>query len=123
MEIKLNKDLQQCTDTIAMGLNFRQAVFGGIGLILSAGAYFLSMKVWGWHQEAASWLCILIGAPFAALGFITYNGMSFERLVLTWLKFFYLCPHKLVCRLENALYPLDQQKISKMEELEAKRID
>ena len=35
MEIKLNKDIQKLQDSFFIGLNFRQTVFGGLGLALS----------------------------------------------------------------------------------------
>lgn len=123
MEIKLNKDLQKCTDNYFMGLGARQTFFGGLGLVLSVGMYFVAIKELGVNQQAASWLCILVGAPFAALGFATYNGMPFEKLVKVWLKHYWFCPKRLVYRLENDFYNADKPKIEKMAEKEMKRID
>ena len=36
--------------------------------------------------ETVSWMCILGAAPFAAMGFITYNGMTAEQFVWAWLR-------------------------------------
>ena len=44
MEIKLNKDIQKLQDSFFIGLNFRQTVFGGLGLALGALAYLETTK-------------------------------------------------------------------------------
>ena len=36
--------------------------------------------------EIVSWLCIVAAAPFAALGFIKYNGMTAEQFAWAWIK-------------------------------------
>ena len=89
MEIKLNKDIQKLQDSFFIGLNFRQTVFGGLGLALGALAYLETTKH-GINTELASWICIAIVAPFAALGFVTYHGMPFEQLVRVWVKHYIL---------------------------------
>ena len=37
-------------------------------------------------SETLSWLCMLGAAPFAALGFIRYNGMCAEQIVRAWFR-------------------------------------
>lgn len=87
MEIKLNKDIQKLQDSFFIGLNFRQTVFGGLGLALGALIYLETTKH-GINTELASWICIAVVAPFAALGFVTYHGMPFEQLVRVWVADF-----------------------------------
>lgn len=53
-------------------------------LFCSGGFYFL-LKPYV-SKEIVSWLCILTAAPFAALGFVKYNGMTAEKIVLAWFK-------------------------------------
>lgn len=122
MEIKLNKDLQKMQDNIFMGLNARQTVCAGIGLVLGAAAYYLC-DCYGINAEIASWICIAIAAPFAALGFITKNGMSFEQIVKAWIKQYILCPKRIVSKLENYDYAIDKAKIEAAQEKEAHRRD
>ena len=45
--------------------------------------------------ETLSWLCILSAAPFAALGFISYNGMTAEKFIWVWLKSEVLIPKQI----------------------------
>jgi hypothetical protein len=46
-------------------------------------------------------VCILAAAPFAALGFIRYNGMTAERLLWAWLRSEFLIPKQLMFRSTN----------------------
>lgn len=119
MEIKLNKNLQKLQDGFALGLNFRQAICGGIGLALGVATYLYCTKH-DLNTEVASWLCVAVVAPFAALGFITYHGMPFEKLVRVWIKHYFLYPKRLVYRLENDFYEQDKVRIAEAEKKEAK---
>ena len=47
------------------------------------------------------WMCVLSAFPFALGGFFTYNGMTFERFVLAFIRSELLCPKRLVFRSEN----------------------
>ena len=54
--------------------------------------------------ETVSWMCILGAAPFAALGFITYHGMTAEQFLWTWLRSELLEPKELKFESENTYY-------------------
>jgi hypothetical protein len=54
--------------------------------------------------ETVSWICILAAAPFAAMGFIKYNGMTAEKLVVAWIRSEFLTPKKLVFHATNVYY-------------------
>ena len=56
--------------------------------------------------ETVSWMCILGAAPFAALGFIKYNGMTAEKFVWAWFKSEFLMPKKLTFRSTNTYYEM-----------------
>ncbi len=122
MEIQLNKDLQKFQDNVVLGLNARQTVFGGIGAALGIGVFLLASKK-GLTDDVSSVITSAVVAPFAALGFVNYNGMPFERLVKVWIKQFFLCPKKIVSRPENILYKRDKEKIEQVQKTEAKRYD
>ena len=122
MEIQLNKDLQKFQDNVVLGLNARQTVFGGIGAALGIGVFLLASKK-GLTDDVSSVITSAVVAPFAALGFVNYNGMPFERLVKVWIKQFFLCPNRIVSRPENILYKRDKEKIEQVQKTEAKRYD
>ena len=56
--------------------------------------------------ETVSWVCILGAAPFAALGFVKYNGMTAEKFIWAWIKSEFLMPKKLVFHSTNTYYEL-----------------
>lgn len=56
--------------------------------------------------ETVSWVCILGAAPFAAIGFVKYNGMTAEKFVWAWFKSEFLMPKKLVFHSTNTYYEL-----------------
>ena len=84
MEVKINKDINEYTETIFFGLSMRQCVFSVLAVLVAVGLYFLLRSSIG--TETLSWLCILGAAPFAAMGFISYNGMTAEQFVWAWLR-------------------------------------
>lgn len=61
--------------------------------------------------ESVSWMCILGAAPFAALGFIKYNGMTAEKFVWAWFKSEFLMPKKLTFRSTNTYYEMMKSKM------------
>jgi hypothetical protein len=47
---------------------------------------------------------VLGAAPFAAMGFITYHGMSAEQFACAWIKSSFLMPKHLTFKNENLYY-------------------
>ena len=82
---------------------------------MAVGAF----RNWLFDDRLASWICIAVVAPFAALGFVTYHGMPFEQLVRVWVKHYILCPKRIVFRLENDFYNRDKMRIEAAEKKEA----
>ena len=50
----------------------------------AVGLYFLLRPHMG--METVSWVCMLGAAPFAAIGFIKYHGMTAEKFLWVWIK-------------------------------------
>ena len=75
-EIKINKEIRDYTESIFFGLSLRQSIFSIIACIIACGLYFLCKDRLG--TEMTSWLCMLGAAPFAAFGFIRFQGMYTE---------------------------------------------
>ena len=80
-------------DTIFFGLSLRQFLFSIVACAVAVILYFTFRPYFG--IETLSWLCILGAAPFAALGFIKYNGMNAEEFVFAYIKSEFLIPKKL----------------------------
>ena len=85
MEIKVNREIRQYTESLFLGLSLRQLIFSALAIIVAVAVYFLLGGIVG--VETRSWLCVLCAAPFAALGFVSYNGMTAEKLFMSIIKY------------------------------------
>lgn len=84
------------------GLSLRQFIFSVLACGVAVGLYFLLRPRFG--TETLSWVCILGAFPFAAMGFIKYNGMTAEQFVWAWIKSEFLMPKKLMFLPDNLYY-------------------
>ena len=99
MEVRINKEVRDYTESIFFGLSLRQFAFSLLAVAVAVGLYFALQSVAG--TEETGWICILGAAPFAACGFFKYNGMPAERFVMAWLRSEFLCPRQLAYKAEN----------------------
>ena len=95
MEVKINKEIRAYTESMFFGLSMRQFVFSLLAIGVAVGLYFLLKPHVG--TETVSWMCVLGAAPFAALGFVNYHGMTAEQLLWAWLRSEVLEPKRLYC--------------------------
>lgn len=102
MEVKINKEIRDYTESVFFGLSLRQSLFSALACAVAAGLYFLLRSRLG--TEALSWVCLLGAFPFAALGFVKYNGMTAEAFFRAWIKSELLTPKRLVFQGENFYY-------------------
>ena len=112
MEVKINKEIRDYTEAIYFGLNLRQFIFSVLACIMAVIFYFLLKDKLG--IETLSWVCILIWSPFAAIGFVKYNGMTFEKFVVAYLKSKILTPTYLTFKPKN--YYLELLELKEKEE-------
>ena len=99
MEVKINKDIRDFSESIFFGLSLRQFIFSILACLVAVVLYFLLKPFFG--IETLSWVCILGAAPFAALGFIKYNGMTAEEFVIAFIKSEILMPRYLTFNSQN----------------------
>ena len=102
MEVKINKEIRNYTESIFFGLSLRQFIFSVLACGVAVGLHFLLRPRFG--TETLSWVCILGAFPFAAMGFIKYNGMTAEQFVWAWIKSEFLMPKKLMFLPDNLYY-------------------
>ena len=102
MEVKINKEIRNYTESMFFGLSLRQFIFSVLACGVAMGLYFLLRPRFG--TETLSWVCILGAFPFAAMGFIKYNSMTAEQFVWAWLKSEFLMPKKLMFLPDNLYY-------------------
>jgi len=102
MEVKINKEIRNYTESMFFGLSLRQCIFSVLALGIAVGIYFGLRDQLG--TETVSWVCILGAAPFAAMGFITYHGMTAEQFAWAWIKSEILMPKHLTFKPTNIYY-------------------
>jgi len=93
LEVKINREIRNYTESMFFGLSLRQLVFSALAVAVAVGLYFLLKPYVG--TETVSWMCVLGAAPFAALGFFTYHGMTAEQFLWAWLRSELLEPKQL----------------------------
>ena len=99
MEININKDIREYTEGVFFGLNLRQLICSGLAVASAVAIYFYARKTVS--QEVITYLCIAAAAPFAAIGFIKYNGMPMEKIFVAWMKDNFLVPRRLTVKSNN----------------------
>ena len=99
MEVKINKDIRQYSESIFFGLSMRQFIFSILACLVAVGLYFILRPYFG--IETLSWMCILGATPFAILGFVKYNGMTAEQFLVAWFRSKFLMPSHFVFKSDN----------------------
>lgn len=113
MEVKINRDIREYTESIFFGLSLRQFIFSVCACGIAVLLYFLLKPFFG--IETLSWVCILGAVPFAILGFVKYNGMTAEKFIQAWFRSEFLIPKKLVFKATNIYYETNKETINKLE--------
>ena len=103
LEVKINREIRDYTESMFFGLSMRQFIFSILACGVAVGIYFLLRPL---GTETVSWMCIVGAAPFAALGFIKYHGMTAEEFIWAWLKSEFIMPRRLTFGATNTYFNL-----------------
>lgn len=106
MEVKINKEIRNYTESIFFGLTLRQCFFSVIAILVAVGIYFLCNEKIG--LEITTWLCMFGAFPFAALGFINFQGMTAERIIKTAWNSFLLSKQQIYFKPKNYYFEIMQ---------------
>lgn len=102
MEVKINKEIRNYTESMYFGLSLRQCIFSVFAIGIAVAAFFGLRDHLG--IETVSWVCILGASPFAAMGFITYHSMTAEQFAWAWIKSEIILPKQLTFKTTNIYY-------------------
>ena len=108
MEVKINKEIRNYTESIYFGLSLRQFIFSVFACVIAVVLYFVFRPYFG--IETLSWICIFGALPFAALGFLKYNGMTAEKFLIAFIRSEFLTPRELTFKPTNFYYELINTK-------------
>ena len=123
MEVKINREIRDYTESMFFGLSMRQLFFSIAAIGIAVLLYFILKPLAG--LETTSWACILGAAPFAAMGFVKYHGMTAEQFVWAWLKDQLIEPRELTVKQSNLYMTLleEVERTTKQNMAEGKEID
>nr|WP_289698232.1 PrgI family protein [Enterocloster clostridioformis] len=113
MEVKINKEIRNYTESMFFGLSMRQFLFSVLACGVAVGLFFLLRGRFG--TETVSWMCVLGASPFAVMGFVRYNGMTAEQFVWAWIKSEFLMPKRVLFVPENLYYEALKQSMEARE--------
>ncbi len=116
MEVKINKEIREYSESVYFGLSLRQFIFSALACVMAVLLYFIFKPYFG--IETLSWLCILGAAPFAVMGFVKYNGMNAEQFLLAYLRSEFITPKELTFIPKNYYFELLKDKIGDDAKLE-----
>ena len=100
MEIKINREIRNYTESMFFGLSLRQFIFSVVACAVAVGVYFFLKPYLG--TETVSWVCVLSAAPFALLGFVKYNGMTAAKFFWAFITSAIFIPKILVFQFVSA---------------------
>ena len=109
MEVKINKEIRNYTESMFFGLSMRQFLFSVLACGVAVGLFFLLRGRFG--TETLSWMCVLGASPFAVMGFVRYNGMTAEQFVWAWIKSEFLMPKRVLFLPDNLYYEALKQSV------------
>jgi hypothetical protein len=110
LEVKINREIRNYTESVFFGLTLRQFIFSLLAVAVAVGLYFGLRPHFG--TETVSWMCILGAAPFAVMGFVSYQGMTAEQFLWAWFRSELLEPKQLACEPINYYYEALRSRIS-----------
>ena len=84
LEAKINKEIKEIKERVVFGLSLRQLIFSAIAIVIGVAIYFFFRDYL--DMELLTWAIIIAAAPFAALGFESYQGMPAEKIALELLE-------------------------------------
>lgn len=119
MEVKINREIRNYTESVFFGLSLRQFIFSLLACGMAVGLYFLTNNYF--NKEIVSWICVLGAFPFAALGFFKYNGMPLEEFIKAFIVSEILTPKELKFESENIYYEAIKPSLDQKEKEELKR--
>ena len=118
MEVKINKEIRQYTESVFFGLSLRQFICSVLACAMAVIIYFLLTPIL--DKGIVSWLCIAGAVPFALLGFFKYNGMPAEKIIMCYIRSEFIIPKKMTFKPNNFYYELTKEIINKKESEENK---
>ena len=121
MQLKINKEIRDFKESIFFGLSMRQFIFSAFACGIAVFLYFTFIDKLG--MELTSRICMIGALPFAAIGFITIQGMTFERFLIELYRSVLLYFNPLEYKPYNYFYELTKKRIESIRKESVKKHD
>lgn len=121
MQLKINKEIRDFKESIFFGLSMRQFIFSAFACGIAVFLYFTFIDKLG--MELTSWVCMIGALPFAAIGFVTIQGMTFERFLIELYRSTQLHFYQLEYVPYNYFYELTKKRIENIRKESIKNND
>ena len=97
--VRIPKEIRAYKEKLVMGLTARQMIAVAVGLVICIPLYWFGRKYI--NEELISWIVMAVALPCAGIGFVTKNGMPFEKYIMAVLKQQFLYPQKTSFKSKN----------------------
>ena len=81
------QDIREYKEQFFFGLNLRQLVCAVIMILLAVGTFLIGHKFI--RTDILMYILVIEVAPIAAVGFLKYNGMGFEKIAAKVIEFYF----------------------------------
>lgn len=88
MDIKIPKEIRLYKETTVLNLTARQLIFVILAGISSVTTFLTLRKTV--EVNLLSIICVFVSAPFAALGFLEFHGMTAEEFIFVWFRYTFM---------------------------------
>lgn len=90
--VRIPKEIREYKEKLVFGLTVRQLIATVLAIGICVPTYIFGRKYIS--EDELSWIVILIALPCAGVGFITKNGMPFEKYIYAMIKQQLIYPQK-----------------------------
>ncbi|MBQ3919060.1 MAG: PrgI family protein [Oscillospiraceae bacterium] len=81
------QDIREYKEQFFFGLNLRQLICAVLMVLLAVGTFLIGHKFI--RTDILMYIIVIESAPIAAVGFLKYNGMGFEKIAVKVLDFYF----------------------------------
>ena len=81
------QDIREYKEQFFFGLNLRQLICAVLMILLAVGTFLIGHKFI--RTDILMYIIVIESAPLAAVGFLKYNGMGFEKIAVKMLDFYF----------------------------------
>lgn len=99
MKVKMTRDLNKYKPKFIAGLTVRQALSLLICILVVVPSYFFLKKYL--DENSVEWIILLIGGLILAFGWVEYQGLTFEKILLERINTIFILPKTRYFKIED----------------------